>query len=287
MLSLLASSSNLTVCVAFYKNEKLRSALSLLIVSLAVADLFTGLIVIPSYCVFVYERNFYDLSLGYYFYAVYICFDIFFGIASIYNMTLMSIERALVLAAPNFHRKTLAKTSLMKRLLVLPWLLAILLTIPKIIHYTHKIDSRLASIAYFVLAFVLPFLIIAVCYGYVFKTRLSFVRQQTEYTKKDLRLAYTVLAIVVIFFICWTPFFSILLYYALCTKCSQLNNAVILVKWLQFLHSCCNPFIYAVLQPRFRQELKMMIKRCLKKQNKTSQDGGELEQQPMSECTNL
>ena len=287
MLAFIAISSNLTVCVAFRRNEKLRSAFSYLIVSLAVADMLNGLIVIPSYCAFIFERSLYSQTIGFYCYAVYICFDIFFGLASIYNMALMSIERALMVAFPNLHRKTLAEKSLMKRLIPLPWLLALALTIPKIVQYLHGIEAQILGIVYFVLAFVIPLIVIAISYGYVFKMRMKFMRQQQEHTIKNLRLAYTVLAIVVIFFLCWTPFFSVLLYYALCNQCSRLNGTLVLVKWLQFFHSCCNPFIYALLQPKFRQEFKAIIKRCLVRKTKRIYEEGELEQQPMSECTNI
>ena len=289
MLAVIAISSNLTVCVAFGRNEKLRSAFSLMIVSLAVADMLNGFIVIPSYCIFIFESQLYRSNIGFYCYAVYICFDIFFGIASIYNMTLMSIDRALMIAAPNFHRRTLSKREVMKRLLPIPWFLALALTVPKIIHYTHKIEGSILSIVYFVVAFILPCIIITVCYGYISNRKIVFARRQLEHTMKDLRLAYTVLAIIVIFFICWTPFFGVILYYALCTVCKRLNGAVVLVKWLQFLHSCCNPFIYALLQPRFRQEVKEIIKKCLKRGHIRRQhdESVDLEQQPISECTNV
>ena len=289
VLAFVAVTSNLTVCIAFCKNDKLLSAFSLVIVSLAIADMFNGLLVIPSYCIFVFESSIHNNNIGYYFYAVYICFDIFFGITSIYNLTLMSIDRALMMATPNFHNRTLADKGKMKRLLPIPWLLGLFLTIPKILEYIHGVEGRIIVIIYFVFAFVLPCLIIVICYGYIFNRRIKFVRVHQEHTRKDLRLAYTVLAIIIIFFICWTPFFGIMLYYALCNNCAVLSDAVVMAKWLQFFHSCCNPFIYALLQPKFRHEFKKVIKSCLMREQSSRQhdEDRELERQPMSEYTNM
>ena len=289
VLACIAVTSNLTVCVAFYKNDKLRSAISLLIVSLAVADMFNGFVVIPSYCIYIFESAIHNTKIGFYFYAVYICMDIFFGISSIYNLTLMSIDRALMIAAPNFHRKRFADTAQMKRLLPIPWLLGLALTIPKIIEYTHGLQAKKIAITYFIVAFALPFLVIIICYGYILNRRVTFARRQQENAKKDLRLLYTILAIIIMFFICWTPFFTVVLYYALCPRCKVLTNVVVLVKWLQFFHSCCNPFIYALLQPKFRQEFKKIIKSCLTRREvgRKYDDNGDIERRPMSECTNI
>ncbi|XP_065052559.1 probable G-protein coupled receptor No9 [Rhopilema esculentum] len=284
ILAVTAVTSNLTVCVALYRNVKLRTTFSLMIFSLAVADLLTGLIVIPSYCVFIAEETLHRDKAGAYFYAVYICFDIFCGIASIYNMTLMSLERAITIVAPSFHARTLANKKSMKKLLPIPWIVAVILLFPKIAMYTKVMDAKMIAIFYFILAFAIPLSVIIVCYGYIFHVRVKLAANCGNRFLKDLRLAYTVLAIIVIFFLCWAPFFSMVLYFGLCTKCAPVNSLLIFFKWLQFFHSCCNPFIYALLQPAFRHAFKETMQRCLAWKKEISARG-DLERQPMSDCT--
>ena len=281
VLSLVAVSSNMIVCLAFYKTEKLRTSFSFLIVSLAVADMLTGFFVIPSYCVFIVEEGFHKTPIGFYVYAVYICLDIFCGITAIYNMTLMSIDRAMMLVYPSLHARTLARKEVMNKLLFIPWCLACIFLTPKVVEFTYKVDSKMVVLSYFTMAFAVPLTIIAISYGYIFSLHMKNIKLQGARVMKDLRMAYTVLAIIIIFVVCWTPFFSIMLYYVFCKPCEKLSGLLVVAKWLQFFHSCCNPFVYGILQPMFRKAFKEILQSCLCCPP-TRNAHLEIEQQPIS-----
>lgn len=256
--------SNLVVCLTIATCKKLRNAFNCLVVSLAVADLLVGIVVIPSYCFFVIKDSMHLSGGTFYAYAVYLCFDIFTGLASIINITVMSIDRALLLFSPQLHQRTLAKPKNVFKVIAVVWFFAAVMVMPKIMQFNNasNIDRSQLVIGYFLLGFIIPIGIIAASYVYIFAKHAKCLKRCPPQLKKELRLAYITLVIVVIFVLCWGPFFSIMLYHTFCKPCSNMRGFTVFSKWMQFFHSCCNPFIYALLQPSLRQAFKKFLKRC-------------------------
>ncbi len=264
VLIILSTGSNLVVIVTILKNKRLRNTFNYLLVSLAFADLLVGLFVIPFYMVFVIEETWYTSNGSYfYLYAVYICLDIFTGISSIFNIAVMSLDRALLIFSPNLHARTLGKKRIVTKVVCLPWLVAGILVIPKILQYHSNQQGSDLVMMYFIVGFVLPLLLIAASYIYMFVRHRKLHINNDARLEKDMKLAYMTLLIVIVFIVCWCPFFVVMLYFTYCNPCKRLKALTIFVKWMQFFHSCCNPFIYALLQPSLRQAFFATLSRCL------------------------
>eukprot|EP00112_Aurelia_sp_Birch-Aquarium-sp1_P011580 Seg2432.3 transcript_id=Seg2432.3/GoldUCD/mRNA.D3Y31 product="Apelin receptor" protein_id=Seg2432.3/GoldUCD/D3Y31 len=79
------------------------------------------------------------------------------------------------------------------------------------------------------------------------------------------KLLRTVVLVVVIFMVCWMPFQTLNILYGLeslgLTE-AQLAIAVRVSKFLQYLNSACNPFIYAFFHPNFRAPMIAVFKNC-------------------------
>ncbi len=289
VLILLSFGSNFVVILAVLTYKKLRNAFNNIVVSLAVADLLVGVFVIPFYLTFLVQKTLHKQGGYFYLYAVYLCFDIFTGIASIMNITLMSIDRALMLFSPRLHSRTLGNRSFITKAISLPWIVAIIMIIPKILQYHSMLAHTNVVLVYFLFVFILPFVTITVCYIYIFVKHAEIRRQQSAELKRDMNLAYMTLVIVVMFFVCWGPFFGIMLYYSHCKPCKNLSGLAVFSKWMQFFHSCCNPFIYALLQPSLRKAFVRVLCRCMPCRGKerviVNQEELTVEELPMNEAT--
>eukprot|EP00794_Sanderia_malayensis_P003405 gene3405-3895_t len=252
VLIVLSCGSNFVVIKAILTYKKLRNAFNSLVVSLAVADLLVGVLVIPSYLIFLIRHK---LQHGNHtvIYGVFLCLDIFTAIASIMNITLMSIDRALLFLSPTWHSRTTGNKSNAIKLISIPWLVAVFMIFPKIMQYLSLLAQDHLVLLYLFIVFIIPFVTIAFCYIYIFMMHARMQRRQNTDLKKDLNLAYMLLAIIIMFFICWGPFFGVMLYFSYCNPCKSLNGLAEFAKWMQFFHSCCNPFIYALLQPSLRK----------------------------------
>ncbi|KAK3735477.1 hypothetical protein QZH41_007906 [Actinostola sp. cb2023] len=94
---------NAITLVIFTSTPRLRSRKHVLIVNLAVADLFVGLMSVPMY-VYLIEGHIRESS----FWTFYMMQDLLFGIASLFGLAALSIERAYATFCPFKHR-TLSK----------------------------------------------------------------------------------------------------------------------------------------------------------------------------------
>ncbi|XP_061463861.1 chemerin-like receptor 2 [Rhineura floridana] len=191
--------------------------------------------------------------------------------ASVFFLTAISLDRYIHLIHPVFSYKyrTLKKTCL---LISFIWILATLigspalyfrdtLTLPNNIticyNNFHPSDLDLIVLRHHVLTWVrficgylFPLLTMIVCYSLL----ISQVKKSAILTSS--RLFWTVLAVVVVFFVCWTPYhiFSILELSAHHNSYlhSLLPDAIPLSVSFAFINSCLNPILYVLLSKKLR-----------------------------------
>lgn len=138
------------------------------------------------------------------------------------------------------------------------------------IECTHQYPnptSRLVSrILYHVLGFLLPAIVLVYCYSRVL-LRLQCGSQSVQ----KQRAVRVVLALVMAFFITWTPFNITLLVDTLytnqsinntttCETTTALDVAIITTSTLGYMHCCVNPMLYAFVGVKFRRHLLDLIK---------------------------
>lgn len=76
------------------------------------------------------------------------------------------------------------------------------------------------------------------------------------------KVAITVLILVILFFGCWTPYFTyviILISYPSLTSHRHVMSLGKASYWMAFLCSALNPYIYGARNPQFRKEFKLLL----------------------------
>ena len=91
---------NIFVIEVVRRNNRLRTIPNICITSLAIADLFVGLINIPLYIYAIYHQT--EITITYN--KVQNSFDIYFGVTSILHLTFISMERCYAITFPMKRR---------------------------------------------------------------------------------------------------------------------------------------------------------------------------------------
>ncbi|XP_036601738.1 C5a anaphylatoxin chemotactic receptor 1 [Trichosurus vulpecula] len=180
--------------------------------------------------------------------------------ASVLLLMVISIDRCLLVMKPIWcqnHRTVCMVGSAC----FLAWMLALVLTIPSLLYrqlvkedfppswqcgvsYEIKAVELSVAISRFLLSFLVPLAIITVCYMLLLN---RLWRRQATRSYKTVKV---VVAVVVGFFICWTPYQIVGILIAVSEWGSVLyywaNKMDSLALALAYVNSCVNPIIYLV-----------------------------------------
>uniref|UniRef100_A0A8D2IP17 Leukotriene B4 receptor 2 n=1 Tax=Varanus komodoensis TaxID=61221 RepID=A0A8D2IP17_VARKO len=236
-----------------------RSVTCLLVLNLAVAD-GVVLLLTPFFILFLIFKNWmFSLAIckGVYYLC---CINMF---ASIFIITLMSVDRCLAVSQPYFSQ-AIRKKNLVVKILAGIWLAAILLSIPAFVfrqvvkeplqgrYICEPCHSRPSlTILHFtletVVAFMIPFTIIVGCYSTIL-VRLRGVRR-----RKGARTEKLIVAIVICFAVLWMPYHIINMLQVASNMVSGRRAERLGQAWksgragataLAFLSSSINPVLY-------------------------------------------
>ncbi|KAG9350230.1 hypothetical protein JZ751_026584, partial [Albula glossodonta] len=199
---------------------------------------------------------------------------------SIFTLTTMSVDRYIAVCHPikalDFRTPRNAKI-----INICNWILSSAISLPVMIMATTAVDyngkynssgsidctlrfphpswywENLLKICVFIFAFIMPVLIITVCYGLMI-LRLKSVRMLSGSKEKDRnlrRITRMVLVVVAVFIVCWTPIHIFVIIKALVTIPGSLLQSV---TWhfciaLGYTNSCLNPVLYAFLDENFKR----------------------------------
>lgn len=127
-------------------------------------------------------------------------------------------------------------------------------------------------------AFFLPLLILIGVYSKIAFVALRQVRRicaasagieygvQREHNvtfRRELRVTKMLGLVVGAFVLCWGPFFSIVVLYAVCSNCPDDYGWVNISKWLHYANSTLNPLVYMLFTRTFRSAFRRLIVRGL------------------------
>eukprot|EP00794_Sanderia_malayensis_P005311 gene5311-5980_t len=250
---------NTLVCLAFKSvSRRLKSITNSFVISLAASDILVGAFSLPLWAVFrmgYISQN----SLPYF---IYIGLDIVCGTASILNLTMISLERMYAVRFPATHRNIAHKRRVILGGIGFVWFFAFSLSGLAGL----KIANVWSGYTYLVVifAFVLPTIVIVASYMAIFHTMKCRQEQHWRF-KQEIRVAIMIGIVIVLFLICWLPFFifNIVFYHVCpCKPNHVLFPLIPIVKYMHYSNSLMNPIIYAYRYPDYRNAFKKMLFRC-------------------------
>ncbi|XP_067277985.1 mu-type opioid receptor [Pseudorasbora parva] len=265
---------NVLVMYVIIRYTKMKTATNIYIFNLALADaLATSTLPFQSVNYLMGTWPFGDLLC-----KIVMSIDYYNMFTSIFTLTTMSVDRYIAVCHPvkalDFRTPRNAKI-----VNVCNWILSSAIGLPVMVMASTTTEyhsssfsvtdcnllfphpswywENLLKICVFIFAFIMPVLIITVCYGLMI-LRLKSVRMLSGSKEKDRnlrRITRMVLVVVAVFIVCWTPIHIFVIIKALVTIPSSLLQTV---TWhfciaLGYTNSCLNPVLYAFLDENFKR----------------------------------
>ena len=254
--------NSLTV-IAFYRNRYLRKQSTYLVISLAVADMLSGVISpLDLFYNLGVVCNFWRHNVENW-YQIPAVVNFWFLGCSLTNMTVISLERLNATFWPFRHRTI--KKSVYWVLIIAIWLTALLFSCALIMiqYYTRKWDYYHHACSSFIF---ICLLVICVSYVFIF-VKLRFGNQPRHHgaANRERKLTVTLFTVTSLSLLMWLPY-VITTFLLLATNILmslsdiaflRLQNVSII---LFFANSFLNPILYTMRMPGFRRALKMLCR---------------------------
>ncbi|CAG5896184.1 unnamed protein product [Menidia menidia] len=221
---------------------------------------------------------------------VFISIDYYNMFTSIFTLTMMSVDRYVAVCHPvkALDFRTPIKAKMIN---VCIWILSSAAGIPAFVLGGTQTNSDITEcalqfpepyaywdtmmkICVFVFAFVVPVLIITVCYS-LMVLRLKSVRMLSGSREKDRnlrRITRLVVVVVAVFVVCWTPIHIFILVKALVSvpETTAIMAAYFFCVALGYTNSSLNPVLYAFLDENFKRCFKDFCLSAKRKGDKAS-----------------
>ncbi|XP_051814813.1 trace amine-associated receptor 13c-like [Acanthochromis polyacanthus] len=273
-ISVLTVVLNLLVIISVSYFRQLHTPTNILLLSLAVSDFLVGIMLLPGE---IYRQTqcwfLGDLICSLYYYVVYIVFS-----TSVGDMVLISIDRYVAICHP-LHYPTRVTVTKAKLYVCICWFCSVfyssvvfkdVLNQPGITNSCYGecvvVISYIAEIIDLVLNFFGPVTVIILLHMRVFVVAVSQAHAMRSHTaavthqhsvtlskrKSELKAARTLGVLVLVFLICFCPFYCVIL-------AGTSPHTANLVFLMFYLNSCLNPLIYALFYPWFRKAVKHIV----------------------------
>lgn len=257
------------IFAAYSLNRQLRTTTNKLILSLATSDLLVGLVSVPLWVYITFKatsQQSYNVVL----YRFYIAFDIFVGVASILQLTSISIERCHAIVQPFQHRNISKMT--FRMLIACPWLSACTMAALHPIQYDRW--QNVYTLLMVIACFLVPFIIISLAYIFIYSFTRNKHRRLIRNTlrrralRRELRLSVTLALITFLFVIAWLPLFTMTIvatfFPSSLPALATTDRLLKFAKWMHYSNSTINPFLYAFRNNAMKRTFKAIVKnvRC-------------------------
>nr|XP_046229278.1 trace amine-associated receptor 1-like [Scatophagus argus] len=272
-MSVVTVCGNLLVVIAIIYFKQLHVPTNYLILSLAMTDLFVGVVVFPFSMAFTVTSCRFNPAL---FCKIRGSIDVTLSTASILNLCCISIDRYYAICQPLTYRSKLTH-HVIGIMLLLSWGVAAIIGIGIMMASFNRekcgnsclIDAVLSTILACVFSFYMPVITMLSIYLKIFlvaqkqansiqNTTCQTTKSGATVSKMERKATKTLAIVMGVFLLCWTPFFFCL------TFLSAINTRVSLpvfetLNWLSLSNSMLNPFIYAFFYSWFRSAFRMII----------------------------
>lgn len=288
-LNVLSLTGNTLVCIAVFKNVRLRSTTNLYIVALAVSDLLSAISVMPFVCGVLIASKWIFGNVACQFHAF---FNLFVIYVSPLTMGLTAVNRYVRMCKPDeIYRRWFSKRKSIAFLTSAWIVVACCIAVPRFAGFQeHRFipgyaQCSIEHLSYagkmihycivLVLFFLTPLITTVFCYRKVGK----MIRQHNEnsstniqpsvYTgisRHEINISKSLFAVVFAFMVCWIPFWIIVILRRFFFVEKMPRNVELLCMFLLYFSNTINPFVYAGMNSAFRGEFRKLLlcKRCRK-----------------------
>ncbi|NXR92680.1 NPBW2 protein, partial [Hypocryptadius cinnamomeus] len=269
---------NTAVIYVILKAPKMKTVTNMFILNLAIADdLFT--LVLP---INIAEHLLRYWPFGEILCKVILSIDHYNIFSSIYFLTVMSIDRYLVVLATVRSKRMPHRTYRAARIVSLCiWILVTIIVLPFIIFanvYTDDLEIKSCGLNFpkperfwfkasriytLILGFAIPVSTICILYTMMlYKLRNMHLNSNARaLDKAKKKVTIMVFIVLAVFLFCWTPF-HLATVVALTTDLPQTSMVIgisYFITSLSYANSCLNPFLYAFLDDSFRKSFRKLL----------------------------
>ena len=282
--TIVGTCGNLLVIIVVLSNKQMRNTTNILILNLALADLFFIIVCVPFTAVGMIAIGW---PFGNVFCKLYNYILNMTCYASVYTLVLMSLDRYLAVVHPIWSINIRTTANALYVTLIM-WVVIVAFTTPilfetgtmltpdgyfcvntKIIEQEiaegTSSHGRLFYGCFFFFGYIMPLTLVCVLYGFMLNS--LFLRKapggtmSVESMRGKKRVTNMVVIVVCIFAICWLPInIRFLVHYFIgYPEASGFYIYQVLATCLAYMNSCVNPILYAFLSENFRKSFRKLL----------------------------
>ncbi|XP_061092557.1 histamine H2 receptor-like [Conger conger] len=275
LIILMTVVGNVVVCLAVGASRRLRCVTNCFIVSLAVADLLLGLLVLPLSAMLELMGG--RWPLGATFCNIYVSLDVMLCTASILNLFAISVDRYVAVTVP-LRYPGLVTPARVAVAMAFIWAVSLLLSFLPIQLGWNTPDLEVQNrrgrnqsrcllelnrgYALFdaLATFYLPLLVMCGTYYRIFRIARGQARRinsrpsslSLAASVREHKATATLAAVLGAFIVCWVPYFTYFTYIGWREGDGYSPTTFSVVLWLGYANSTLNPILYAALNRDFR-----------------------------------
>ena len=280
LLAIFIAALNSLILFLTAKVKSLRTVTNLILGSLAVSDLLSGVLGIPLYLACSAVQNTVVCAITQ-------ILTRFFSISVVLHLLLVSVDRHVAIVHAIRYRSLVTKRRILSLLLSV-WLTAIFVALIQLswlgldINVNEDSNEKTASIniVYDILCiiffFLVPLITMMFCYTTIFlalrqqlraikqnNVGLCFKVEQRRSHSRERRAAIIFLSMIVVYIICWLPYFLLDLQHQFENDFFSLPVSVeyAVFYYPKFLNSVLDPLLYVYRKHDFRQAIRAMLGR--------------------------